>query len=118
MRPTAAAALFALILLPATAGAQAKKEAPAGGISREAYIKNDVARAEKLAARRFNAIDTAHKGVITRQQYIDYYEKSAARLAGRRFDRMDTDHNGILEPSEIEAWRAAHPSRRAPSSHQ
>jgi hypothetical protein len=109
MRMTAGAAIFGLCLLPVAVLAQ--RAGPTAGVKRGDYIQAEQARAEKLAGRRFDQIDSGHKGVISREAYINYYKARSAELAGRRFDRIDTDRNGVLEPAEIAAWRAAH--RRA-----
>lgn len=115
MRAPVVAAVVALLVLPAVAFAQGRRHGAAGpspGMKRDAYIEAATARAGGAAAKRFDRIDSGHKGVIGRDAYIKYYEARSKRLAGRRFERMDSDHNGVLEASEIAAWRAAH--RRAP----
>jgi hypothetical protein len=115
MRVMVNAVVVALLLLPPAALAQTPRHRAGGpnpGMTRGDYVKSAQARAENLAGRRFDQIDSAHKGVISRNAYIKYYAARSAKLAARRFDQIDTDHNGVLESSEIAAWRAAH--RRAP----
>lgn len=118
MRVMTTAALLALVLVPASFSVQTQALAAAHrfgvhGITRQTYIEHSVARSAKYANRRFDAIDTAHKGVITRDQYVNYYKKREETLAEHRFDQIDSNHDGILEPSEIAAWRAAHPQHPA-----
>lgn len=123
MHVMARIAVVGLLLLPSAALAQlgsprdvptrgAGRAGPSPGMKRNDYVKIEQARAEKLAGRRFDQIDSAHKGVVGRDAYITYYEARSKRLAEARFDRIDTDHNGVLEESEIAAWRTAH--RRMP----
>jgi hypothetical protein len=124
-RWTALGALCVLLVLPSFADAQStppaasppaktSQKASGAGISREEYILDAKARAAKAANRRFDAIDTAHKGVVTRDQFVTYYEERSAQFASRRFDQIDKDHNGVIEQSELDAWKAAH--RRAKSA--
>ena len=63
-------AVVGLLLFPAVALAQ--RAGPTAGMSRDAYVKAAQARAGKLAGRRFDQIDSSHKGVIGRAAYIQY----------------------------------------------
>lgn len=127
VRWAAAGTLLLVLALPFSAGAQSNppasppakaKSAKAGGagITRQEYILDAKARAAKLANRRFEAMDTGHKGVVTRDQYVNYYEARSARFASRRFDLIDKDHNGVIEQSELDAWKAAHRRLRNPAA--
>lgn len=100
MRSTAAIALFALSLLPATAFAQANQQAA---------VPSDAPAASSAPGQ---------SGVFTREQYIQRAQDRAARRAAAQFDAMDADHNGVLEPAEIRAWRSAHPRGAAARSQQ
>jgi hypothetical protein len=126
-RWTALGALCVLLVLPSAAGAQssppaasppaaASGKAGSAGITKEEYVINAKAHAAKLANRRFDAIDTGHKGVVTRDQYVTYYEGRSAQFASRRFDQIDKDHNGVIEQSELDAWKAAHRRTRSASA--
>jgi hypothetical protein len=88
MRSTAAFALLALSVLPATALAQAPQQAAAQPSSTSASPAPSAA------------------GGLTREQYIERAQQRAARRAAAQFDRMDTDHNGVLDPAELRAWRS------------
>lgn len=126
-RWTALGALCLLFVLPCGAHAQSSppaasppaatsNKASGAGVAREEYILDAKARAAKLANRRFDAIDTAHKGVVTRDEFVKYYEDRSAQFASRRFDLIDTDHNGVIEQSELDAWKAAHQRTRSTSA--
>jgi len=91
MRSTAAFALLALALLPATALAQAPQQAAAQPSTTSA------------------ASAPSTSGGLTRDQYIQRAEQRAARRAAAQFDRIDADHDGVLEPAEMRAWRSQHP---------
>lgn len=119
MRAMILAAAIAVVLVPG--GGQARG-ALKPGMTRDAYIRADAARAVRLAGRRFDRIDTGHKGMIDRPTYIHYYHARAVKLAGRRFERIDTNHDGTIEAAELTAWRAAHSHHRrhaaaAPARH-
>ena len=92
------------------------KKAGSAGITREQYVIDAKARAARVAGRRFNTIDSAHKGVITRDQFVKYYEERSAQFASRRFDAIDKDHNGVIEQSELDAWQGAHQRGRSGAS--
>ena len=90
------------------------RKAGGAGIARQEYVLDAKARAARVANRRFDAMDTGHKGVVTRDQYVKYYEERSAQFASRRFDAIDKDHNGVIEQSELDAWKAAHQRSRTP----
>jgi len=90
MRSTAAFALFALSLLPATALAQTGQQAAA----------QLTASAASPAPSR--------AGGLTREQYIHRAEERAAGRAAAQFDRMDANHDGVVDPAERRAWRSQH----------
>lgn len=127
IRSAALGVLCLLLAAPVAAYAQSNppasppaktKSAKAGGagIARQEYVLDAKARAAKLANRRFDAMDTGHKGVVTRDQYVNYYEARSAQFASRRFDLIDKDHNGVIEQSELDAWKAAHRRLRNPAA--
>ena len=103
MRSTAVFALFALLLLPATAFAQASQQAAAQPSPTSV------------------SSPPSPSGALTKEQYIQRAEQRAARRAAAQFDRMDVDHDGVLDPAERRAWRSQHPrgagsrSGRAPT---
>ncbi|HJU18397.1 MAG TPA: EF-hand domain-containing protein [Stellaceae bacterium] len=108
-------ALVALLFLPPAAFAQAQREGGAGlspGVKRDAYVKTAQERAGQTAGKRFDQIDSGHKGSIDRAAFVHYFEERSTKRAEQRFDRIDTNHDGALEQSEIAAWRASH--QRAP----
>jgi hypothetical protein len=90
MRSTAAFALFALSLLPATALAQTSQQA----------ATQPTASATSPAPSR--------AGGLTREQYIHRAEERAAGRAAAQFDRMDANHDGVVDPAERRAWRSQH----------
>src|SRR5579875_568804 len=79
MRMTAGAAIFGLCLLPVAVLAQ--RAGPTAGVKRGDYIQAEQARAEKLAGRRFDQIDTGRNGVL------EPAEIAAWRAAHRRAQR-------------------------------
>jgi len=91
MRSTVICALFALLLAPAIALAQANQQAAA---------PPGPASASPVSSR---------AGSLTREQYIQRAQERAAKRASAQFDRMDGDHNGVLDPAERRAWRSQHP---------
>jgi len=107
MRSTAAFALFALSLLPATALAQAGQQA--AGQQAAAQPNPTTASPAPSSA-----------GGLTREQYIHRAEERAAKRAAAQFDRMDANHNGVVDQAERRAWRSQHPrgAGSKPSSSQ